>query len=56
MTWADRLMLFGIQLGVVMLLWLHLNEHPADGCQEDEVWWWVANDVRACQALGDIPR
>ncbi len=28
--------------------------HPAIDCQEDEVYWWVANDLRGCQPIDDL--
>jgi hypothetical protein len=26
----------------------------AGDCQEDEVWWWIANDVRGCVHIEDV--
>lgn len=27
---------------------------PSDQCQEDEAWWWIANDTRGCVNTEDI--
>lgn len=30
------------------------RNHPADHCQEDEAWWWIANDTRGCVVISDL--
>lgn len=46
---------FGFVLGVFLAFMALIGRtHPADLCHEDEVWWWVANDVRACVALDEV--